>query len=244
MGKKAVLGLVAIIILGLAAAVYMNPSMLNNMLNQTKTTGTQQQPQITTQPTPSTTTSPTATPGSTGQETPVQGQPSQAGSGETKTKLPELAVNVTLEDIEKIVTGNTSETGRETGEEKCTAPSCSIVVEYYNKVMNEDMNLTPLFDTSLLNETALLEIHKALYEKYDLLNYTITWLFNQNPEEKENAVPGYDQVYILPYNFTGTYRDTAGKQFTITRTLVTFVGYNTTTGQFKILQTVPLESHS
>ncbi len=245
MGKKAVLGIITIIILGFAVAVYMNPSMLNNMLNQTSTTinpGTQETPTTTTSPPQEST---TETPGSTGEETQSPSQVGQGGGEERNlTKLPKLAVNVTLEDLERVVKGNTTSTGEEVEQEECLDPSCSLVLEYYNRVMKEDMNLTPLFDTSLLNETALLELHKALYEKYDLLNYTITWLFNLQPEEEDRAVPGYDTVYILPYNFTGTYRDTTGKQFTITRTLVTFVGYNATTDQFKILQTVPLESHS
>ncbi len=245
MGKKAVLGIITIIILGFAVAVYMNPSMLNNMLNQTSTTinpGTQETPTTTTSPPQEST---AETPGSTGEETQSPSQVGQGGGEERNlTKLPKLAVNVTLEDLERVVKGNTTSTGEEVEQEECLDPSCSLVLEYYNRVMKEDMNLTPLFDTSLLNETALLELHKALYEKYDLLNYTITWLFNLQPEEEDRAVPGYDTVYILPYNFTGTYRDTNGKQFTITRTLVTFVGYNATTDQFKILQTVPLESHS
>ncbi len=239
MGKKSLAGVLITIAVLAGLAWYLYPELFTIPLTHRSSTP----PLISTTTTLQTTTKTTQGGSTTQTETQATSPKNASAVSEGVAKLPKLATNVTLKEIERIIVGNVTSATQEKEEGLCSSAPCNLVLEYYNKVKNKDLNLTPLFDTSLLNETALIELHKALYEKYTLMNYSITWLFDQHPEESDITFPGYDEVYVLPYNFTGIYEDTSGSKYIVATRLVTFVGYNQTTGQMKILQTISLESN-
>lgn len=254
--------LLIIVILG-AAAYYLGllppeiKKIIDEKLGQTPTVQEEQTTQtVRTETTSTTQTQLTTTSASeTPVETPTETREETPGTlNETKTeaktaKLPPLATNLTLDKLEEILEEKHNETVREntpayTPIDFCSSGACQILVDYYEKVKKEDLNLLDLFDTTLLDNTSLIDLHKALYESFDLLSYNITWLFNSNePPTANKCVPGFDKVYIVPYNFTAVYKDQEGQLVNITTQLVGFIGMSyTEDGKevYKILQILPL----
>ncbi len=264
MSKAVVLAVVLILIAVGAAAVVMNPQLKKEVTSKIgvggETTATSSQPQAgqtsgagaeTGAQQQGGTQSTTTSPGGGAGEASTQSPPVQE-AGNTSIELPQLAVNVSLEDLDKIVEQAAGEeagggensvqsgNGQPLTGSQCSLDACMLVVEYYDKVKAEDLNLTPLFDTSIVDADSLIEMHKALYEKFDMVKYTITWL--GDPEEYSTGIPeGYSLVYAVKYVINTTYKDSSGNLLRTSSKLLTFVGL-TDNGTLKILQTVPLEA--
>ncbi len=261
--SKIVVLLLLLVILG-AVAYYLEllppeiQRMIEEKLGQTPTVQEEQTTQggektetISTAQTQPTTKSTSQTPLETPTET-LEEAPEALNETKTEVrtaKLPPLATNLTLDKLEEIIEEKHNET---VGEEIpvyvpmdfCTSGACQIIVSYYEKVKNEDLDLLGMFDTTLLDNTSLIELHKALYEAFDLISYNITWLFNSNEPPTVNMdFPGFATIYVVPYNFTAVYIDREGQSVNVTTQLVGFVGmsYTEDGGEvFKILQILPL----
>jgi len=253
MAAKKVVPLILLAIVLLGAAYYTGLAPTRG--GHTAPPGTQGQPgePTTSSPTPETG-SPTPGPsgagtqGGGGEENGNQtGGPEASGGGGA---LPVLAANTSLEDLSRIINETLPSNGgpsyvevNDTVAESLEGTPAYPVLEYYEYVMDENLSaILPLFDLSIVDNRSLELLHKALFERYDLVEYNIS-IDEASIYMVAGYIPGAEAaqtpVYAVKYVFTGTFRDNNGNMHTVSQHLATFV--EESSSGYLILQTVPLE---
>ncbi len=243
MGKGAAVAIVLIIVVVAAAYMFYPPFRelipLSHTSSTTATTTSTQAPATTTTTSAQTTgTTSSSTTTTTTATTTTTKTTTTSKPGNRTVTMPKVAVNETLENLNKTVQEIVAieENATQTTESGLYPYAQKIIEEYYNRIMKEDLNITSLFDTDIVDEASLIEMHKQLYSSFDMLNYTIEWLgYN---EFTENIPQGYSMVDAVTYLLNTTFKDREGNILENSVKLITYVGLMNN-GTVKILQTVP-----
>ncbi len=135
----------------------------------------------------------------------------QTGTGETSTTTARHPTGIkTYRLLNRTVVINATVVPDATWE--CSEKAPSVVYDYYNAVKNEE-NVSGFFDLSVVDESSLTELHRALYEAVD---------FNELKVENVECFPVSTKLVACRYHYSAVITKDE-QQRDIERDYVTFL---------------------